>query len=768
MRPYLAILRDSFREAATSRTLPFLLVFFTIVLLALAPIGLQEDVPWRLTLDEISDQTLWLVKLRSQAQAESDSPGKRLIERMPNKATSRLGLGTPPAPPAVTGFDAVVLLMTSINQEVLPDRTFYSEEAWVNLPLPQEARDFAKRGANALSEDEVKRFNRLLLTAAYPGSLKNPPESRAKVTYAGFEISGFMESILSDSDLLRRLVRQAIYAICVWGIGPIGLLVGIIVTADVMPRTFEPGAIDLLLSKPVSRGLVFVTKFLGACAFILISFTYLVFGLWLIFWLRLDVWAPQILAVIPLFLFSFAVIYAVSAVTGLLWRSPIVAVLVTVLIWGAAFLLGFTRDVMGSLREADRVRHIASVESVYLVSDFNRSSFLWEESVEDWKSRSDIVPPLRNQAASNPLLRPQIIGPVYDQKNDRIFLAEVGATGSNILRVGTAEKDWRTSEGVRLPPGTKDLFVSTEGTFHAFGRAGLFEFRGDPTTQKKEFKIFGVLDLIPDDVENAFVRVDDSSRTWSEQAVLALDSAGKTAIAYDEGLVVILSRNEEGKFHKSSERRLEKVEKAPPAIVAISGSTGLVATKQGVIYVLNFDNLETISQTEPFGDELPKAAISSPDAHWIAVLFHDGQVWIYDVEKQSRLTANPTGQGDISAIAFNQQGNFLVADQLRRLSEYSLPQMELVNRVSGSQPTSELVYRYAITPLTYLLPDTYGLRSVYQYLFTDLKSESMTGDEDDLQSLRSRLNLRRPLVQNALFLCVVLGLASLYVTRKDF
>src|SRR5690606_38009520 len=54
MRPYLAILRDSFREALLSRTLPFLLGFFTLVLLVLAPISLEEDVPWRLSFEEIA------------------------------------------------------------------------------------------------------------------------------------------------------------------------------------------------------------------------------------------------------------------------------------------------------------------------------------------------------------------------------------------------------------------------------------------------------------------------------------------------------------------------------------------------------------------------------------------------------------------------------------------------------------------------------------------------------------------------------------------
>ncbi|HEX6984844.1 MAG TPA: ABC transporter permease, partial [Planctomycetaceae bacterium] len=497
MRPYLAILRDSFREAFASRTLPFLLIFFTIALAALAPIGLQEDVPWRLAFEEITDQTLWLAKIRQQAGQEGDNPGKRLLERLPDDLEARLGLGQQPA--AADAGEAL-FLTNAINSEVLPDRTFYSEQAWDDVPLPAEARNLIGRGPANLSDKDLKRLNRLLLSAAYPGALKPPTDSRAKITYLGFEIpgvSGQLEQFFSETEMVRRIIRELIYAVCVWGIGPIGLLVGIVVTADVMPRTFEPGAIDLLLSKPVNRALIFLTKFFGACAFILISFSYLVAGLWLIVWLRLDVWAPQILAAIPLFLFSFAVIYAVSAVTGLLWRSPIVSVMVTVVVWGAAFLIGSAHHTIESVTRADeRVRQIAPAGGTLVIADFGRAAYVWSEESGDWVERPGLVPQLSGAAAGNPLLRPKLLGPLYDPGNGRVVVAEAGAVGDNVLRFASAETNWRTSPGAKLPPMTNDLFVTRDGRLFAAGRSGLYEFRGDPTVEKKEFMIFGVLDLV--------------------------------------------------------------------------------------------------------------------------------------------------------------------------------------------------------------------------------------------------------------------------------
>lgn len=775
MRPYLAILRDSFREAIASRALPFLLVFFTIALAALAPIGLKEDVPWRLTFEELSDQTLWLAKLRQQAGQDGDNPGKRLLERLPDDVETRLGLRDQPAAPDAAGPGGALLLTMSINNEVLPDRTFYDEAAWDAVPLSAETRDLIERDPAKLPERDVKRLNRLLLSAAYPGSLKTPSESRATITYLGFEIpglSGGLEQFFSETEMVRQIIRSLIYAICVWGIGPVGLLVGIIVTADLMPRTFEPGAIDLLLSKPVNRTLVFLTKFLGACAFILISFSYLVAGLWLIFWLRLDVWAPQILGAIPLFLFSFAVIYAVSAVTGLRWRSPIVSVMVTVLVWGASFAVGFTRDTVETvIRSGARIRQIVPTDGPLIAADFERTAYIWSTDERDWIEQSGLVPPLSAAAAGNPLVQPKIVGPLYDRANERIVVAETGSLGENVVRFGSEATNWRTSAGAKLPPGTTELFVAPDGRLFAAGQAGLFEFHGDPTVKKKEFMIFGVLDLIPKDVDNAFVRADDVKGIWSETVAIDLDETATTAAVYDRGTVTQLRRNAAGRFEVAAERTLHEEKDAPPAIVAVAGKTIVAAFKDGTIEFLAADDLETIARLQPFGEEVPRVATVSPEGEMVAVLFHSGDLWLGHVNENGNGVDNagePSGQGDLSAVAFDSKGNLLVADRLRRVTRCDLPDLDVQERFAGSLPTSEKIYRYALIPISYLLPDTYGLRSVYQYLFTDLKSESTTGDESDLESRRIHLELRRPLVQNLLFLVVVLGLASVYVTRKDF
>ena len=51
MRPYLAIIKDSFRAAMASRVLYVLLLLITLLLVVLAPLHLNESLDWRLASD---------------------------------------------------------------------------------------------------------------------------------------------------------------------------------------------------------------------------------------------------------------------------------------------------------------------------------------------------------------------------------------------------------------------------------------------------------------------------------------------------------------------------------------------------------------------------------------------------------------------------------------------------------------------------------------------------------------------------------------------
>ena len=64
------------------------------------------------------------------------------------------------------------------------------------------------------------------------------------------------------------------------------------------------------------------------------------------------------------------------------------------------------------------------------------------------------------------------------------------------------------------------------------------------------------------------------------------------------------------------------------------------------------------------------------------------------------------------------------------------------------------------------VPETGGLDSVISYLKTDESSVAL--DSNDLGVRRVALRIWGPIWSNLVFLAVVLGLACVYIQRKDF
>lgn len=774
MRPYLAILKDSFREAVASRTLPFLLVFFTIVLGALAPIGMKEEVPWRLRPTDLADVRLLAIKLRGETAQPGDTPAKRVLDRLPENLKTRLidpnGIGDDKPPPNEP-FGATRLqrdLADAVNDRVLSDDKFYAPDAWKNRVDSDELKDLS--GRKSLSTDETRRRNRLAFDAAFPGAVMSAPKSSAELTWFGGEIPLLTQALRDASVDRAEVQKQAqglLQTINSSIVGPIGLLVAIFVTSTIIPRMFEPGAIDLLLSKPVSRTGLYLTRFFSGCAFVLITFSYFIAGLWLIVGVRLGVWNNGLLLAIPLLLFAFAVIYSVSAATGVVWRNPIVSVFVAVLVWGAGFLIGVTRDTMGTLRNGDKAREIVPAGNTLLVSDKNGHVYQWSSSSKNWDEVFKGGGPPMMAGLVYPL-----IGPVYDPKGDRIIAGDVGPGGSQRLVIGTRESGWERSDGAAMPPSNQYLFVTDDGRLLAAGQAGLFRFQGEPSAKAAQWMLWG-LNLAPKDKTNAFVRVDtDRTTGWGRDMAATVDRRSGGIVVADKGHLV--------RFKPSGSSYVQIVERdlknEKPAVIGQgggqangqAGGVGVVAFADGAVYLFDAVGLGEAASFRLPKDDPPRSAQVSSDGRRAAVLTHGGRLFLYDADSGKPISASIRGQGDISAIAFAPGGTLWVADRLKRLSRYDTETFTLKETLEGSLSTGEMIYRYALRPLQWVLPNTYGLRNAQTYLFTESKSEAVRGPDAPLDSERLTLDVWGPIWQNAAFLAVILGLTCVYIARKDF
>jgi ABC-type transport system involved in multi-copper enzyme maturation permease subunit len=139
-----------------------------------------------------------------------------------------------------------------------------------------------------------------------------------------------------------------------WVGSTIAVLIGVIITAFFIPNMLRKGTIDLLLVKPISRARLLLYKYVGGLTFILLTTLTAVGGVWLALGLRSGIWAGTFLLNVAVLTFGFAVLYSVSTLFGVLTRSPVTAILLTCATWFVLFIVGFLNTTFETFRAFDR------------------------------------------------------------------------------------------------------------------------------------------------------------------------------------------------------------------------------------------------------------------------------------------------------------------------------------------------------------------------------------------------------------------------------
>ncbi len=113
----------------------------------------------------------------------------------------------------------------------------------------------------------------------------------------------------------------------------IGILMSIFSSASFIPVMLEKGNIDLLLSKPISREQLIIGKYLGGVLVVLINIGVLIVGVWLAFSLKFSIWNLNFLFIILTITFTFAILYSVIILFGILTKSSAPGMMIAYLIF---------------------------------------------------------------------------------------------------------------------------------------------------------------------------------------------------------------------------------------------------------------------------------------------------------------------------------------------------------------------------------------------------------------------------------------------------
>lgn len=761
MRAYLEIVLDSFRQAFSSGVLPFCLAAITLVLLALAPLGYDERAA---TLIESRSDLMrgaeLVGRLRLAAAADEPSPGKRVWSLFTDEQRAELAKLKRDSENPFRDLETIRGALNAVIQE----QDVYEQAAFRNTWLNRETRDLIDRPFDELTEQEQLRRNRVLLQAAFPNHMLPLPPQEIRLNYLGMDFPLSIAGQRFDKARFQTLLEQFVLpGIMSFLIGVVAMLVALLVTSPVIPQVFETGSLHLLLSKPINRMMMFLAKFLGGCAFILINVTYLLVGLWLLVGFRFDNWNYGLLLCIPIFLFLFMIYYSVSALSGVIWKNAIVCVVATILLWGSCFVVGMVNNIMKSVYQEHRYTHVTRADGQLVVSDERNEIALWDSVQQEWE-------PIFQGQRRFPLSAP----PVYDPQTKRLIAVQGlrGAPGRFAFAVpaklvtASADSEWQRTEGPDLPQGSAVALLEPSGGVLSIGTRGIRRLPpGDWDQEPPKVAGFQLPKQLGALLGNSgFKNAGPENLSFEYPMHAAGDATRQTLAIYTRGQLILMERQEDGSYRERARREMDG-EASQAGAVAMAGSSVLLARETSGLEVFDAGTLESRYALNT-SDVRPRYLAGSPDGRWFACVTHRGTLWLADNREQKFVRGPASG-----VTGANFQDGVLLAVRDREVLEVDLEKMTSSVLVPMRPSNWEWIYLYVVRPLYSVFPQPGELDNTVQYVLSKDDAVStgiFQGEAQELASREIRISPWAPVRSSSLFILVMLTIGCLYVARHEF
>ena len=826
MRPYFAIIKDSFRAALASRVLYVLLLFITLLLLVISPLHIRETLDWQLPTRGLDNQKIAEMLVERQGQ-DGEAVMTRIWELLPDdnnlkervikiaekgetaevapKAEGRRGNRGGGRPEWTVDLETRQELIDGLNS-VIENPKFYIASDWKNRLLRREAKELIDSGYDQLSDIQVRRVNRLLFSSAFSKKLVPPGEDSAiEFCYA---IWNPIDPLPMSQQQLSKLLITDLPWYFEKFVLSIGLLIAIIVTANLIPETFEPGSLNLLLSKPISRWGLYVAKFLGGCTFIGICTAYLFFGLWLWLGIGMGTWDRAILLSIPLYILVFAIYFAVSAFVGLVWRSSIVSVILTLVFWAFCFSIGSVYGVFDTKMKNTELASVFPAANEVFATDVLQQVYRWDQSGSAWDLVAGVNLSGDDQMAVNissylaklsvvpafPALgnSPQ---PVYDPIHNIVVCSRLNSLGGSsndnkvsVLREGATE----SLELGKFPSGTIQLFPSPHGIIAVTSGGEIYRMNSELVQQR--LKVSNEAEEVASDDTDEIADGSSDENTISdavestEELFVEMGQAegirlrNKSSISYnrqldefaiyDAGFIKVFGLND-GSYYLKAELALElSFDKKMTAMIAYSGKTIAVAFGNGKVISVNAETMVEENEFQLESRSAIRQIDGSPDGQYVGVLFRNGNLWMLDLEGgQEMRKVNFFGVKGISTFDLIEDGQVWIGEDIESATLCDLDQGTVVKTLNPSSDLIQSLYRYAIRPAYTICPKPSEFYKVVSHLASS--SDTSANENIDLREAERRGNSPgespwAPLTSGLVFMFVMLAAGCLVFQAKDY
>ncbi|MFG0252311.1 MAG: ABC transporter permease [Phycisphaerales bacterium JB038] len=144
----------------------------------------------------------------------------------------------------------------------------------------------------------------------------------------------------------------------------IATILALVSTASIIPDFISSGSIDLMLSKPIGRLRLFFTKYIAGLLFVTLQVAVFTICSFLVIGIRGGAWESSLFLAIPIVVLFFSYLFSVCVLLGMLTRSTIAALLLTILAWFLIFAVGSTENIFLQLRIEREMRVVAGAQQV--------------------------------------------------------------------------------------------------------------------------------------------------------------------------------------------------------------------------------------------------------------------------------------------------------------------------------------------------------------------------------------------------------------------
>ena len=761
MRPYLAVIKDSFREAFATRVLWIMLILIAVLLALLAPFGYRDALAISLGRSDIRETDLLVAQLKEHA-ADAQTPAGHIWSKLSKQLRNDLQ--------EVKQDGDRHQRMRSLGRlrrelsDLLIRAAVYDKDIWAAVPANREMKKLLKIAASDRSDEQAGRLNRLALDAAFPESISPVGAHAIQPVYFSYEVG---DEIPVTKQQMQQAVSLVLVDIVSILLGNLGVFIAILVTASIIPQMLDAGAIDLLLSKPVSRPLLFLSKFIGGCGFILMNATVMIVGLWLIVGLRFDIWSTGLLWTIPVFVFVFAIYYSVSTLAAVIWKNAVVSIVVSIIFWAVCLGVGYAKHGADSfILNPRRTAAIIPTDDSMLITNNRGTGFEWDKTKSVWQEVFE-----QRQRGPQFMQSYPFLGPVYDRANNKLLAVRVPQrrarwmpSTANLV-VADPQKDWKPSQSISVPTGTKFLGFSKAGVPIIAGPIGIHEIHGDLSKEQQGLKLLGF--ELPNGEGAHLVRVDDKDRpVWREPFAIGHDAQTDQFAVVSANTLSVLARDKNDRYQVvvSTER-----ETSTPALIANVNGTIVVAEQDGTVRVFDSKTLKEQASDKPLGTNEPQALHLAANGESViaAVVYHNRNLAVLE-KTLSRVNVPLVGNGNVSVVKFFNGGLF-VGERFGRVTRYDLTNgFKQTDQLTPPSEFVEDVYEMAIRPIHAIFPKPADMDNFVAWLMTDQETIALGDNGLDLSADRIILDVWDPLWSNLLFLGVMLSLTCLIISRRDF